>query len=124
MTIRAVSIAAALVALAGVGAPPASAEIYRPWCVQYFGRGGTTCAFDSYAQCMETARGSGAYCSQNPWYLQSHGQVPSAEVPSAKVPNAKVSRAEVSRADRPSARPRQTSREPARARQIGEPVFR
>jgi Protein of unknown function (DUF3551) len=123
MTIRAVSIAAAFVALAGVGAPPASAEIYRPWCVQYFGRGGTTCAFDSYAQCMETARGGGAYCSQNPWYLQSHGQVPSAEVSRVEVPSAEVPRAKVSRADRPSARPRQTSREPARVRKIGEPVF-
>ena len=124
MTNRAVTIAAALVALASVGAPPASGEVYRPWCVHYFGRGGTNCGFNSYAQCMETARGAGAYCNQNPWYLQYGGEVPSAEVPSAEVPKAEVSKAKVSKADRPSARPRQTSREPARARQIGEPVFR
>lgn len=78
-TIRAVSIAGAFVVLAAVEVRPAVAEIYRPWCVQYFGRGGTTCAFDSYAQCMETARGAGAYCYQNPWYSQSH--VPVVDVP-------------------------------------------
>jgi len=123
MTIRVVSIAAALVALAGAGAPPASAEIYRPWCVQYFGRGGTTCAFESYTQCMDTARGAGGYCSQNPWYLHYQGQVPNAEVPIAEVPSAAVSKAKVSRVDRPAARPRQISREPARARKPGDPVF-
>jgi Protein of unknown function (DUF3551) len=115
MTIRAVTIAAVLVALAGVGAPPASAEVYRPWCVHYFGRGGTNCGFNSYAQCMETARGAGAYCNRNPWYLQYGDEVPSDD----EVPKAKVSKA-----DRPSAKPRQTSREPARTRQSGEPVFR
>jgi Protein of unknown function (DUF3551) len=120
MTIRAVTIAAALVALANVGAPPASAEVYRPWCVHYFGRGGTNCGFNSYDQCMETARGAGAYCNPNPWYLQYGGEVPSDEVPRVEVPP----KAKVSKADRPSAKPRQTSREPARARQTGEPVFR
>jgi hypothetical protein len=69
-TIRAVSVAGALLALAAVQARPAAAEIYRPWCAQYFGNGWTTCAFDSYEQCMETARGNGAYCEQNPWYLR------------------------------------------------------
>lgn len=124
MTIRAVTIAAALVALAGVGAPPASAEVYRPWCVHYFGRGGTNCGFNSYAQCMETARGAGAYCNQNPWYLQYSDEVPSDEAPRIDAPRVEVPKAKVSKADRPSAKPRQTSREPARARQSGEPVFR
>ena len=75
--IRAVYMAAALVALAAIDARPAAAEVYRPWCVQYFGgiSGGTTCAFDSFAQCMETARGNGAYCYQNPWYTYSRGPV-------------------------------------------------
>jgi hypothetical protein len=119
MTIRAVTIAAALVALAGAGVPPASAEVYRPWCVHYFGRGGTNCGFNSYAQCMDTARGAGAYCNPNPWYLQYGGEVPSDEVPIAEVPRVEVPKAKVSKA-----KPRQTSREPAPARQIGEPVFR
>jgi Protein of unknown function (DUF3551) len=73
----AVAIASALVAMAAIDARRTAAEVYRPWCVQYLGgiSGGTTCAFDSYAQCMETARGNGAYCYENPWYVQSRGQV-------------------------------------------------
>ena len=49
----------------------AEAEIYRPWCAQYYGAnsGGTNCGFTSYEQCMMTARGAGAWCVQNPWYL-------------------------------------------------------
>ena len=81
-TIRAVSVAGALLALAVVEARPAAAEIHRPWCAQYFGNGWTTCAFDSYEQCMETARGNGAYCERNPWYLQyGRGQAEDADVP-------------------------------------------
>jgi hypothetical protein len=52
---------------------PVSAEVYRPWCAQYMsstGDGTTNCSFSSYEQCMMTARGAGAYCVQNPWYLQ------------------------------------------------------
>jgi hypothetical protein len=71
--IRAV-IAAFIVAAAFApgGTRPSFAEVYRPWCVQYFGglSGGTNCGFYSYEQCMETARGNGAYCYQNPWYSQ------------------------------------------------------
>jgi hypothetical protein len=55
---------------------PAAAEIYRPWCVQYTGKSGSTsCAFTSFEQCMMTARGAGGVCVQNPWYLQygEHG---------------------------------------------------
>jgi hypothetical protein len=54
-------------------ASPAFAEVYRPWCAQYMnstGDGTTNCSFTSYEQCMMTARGAGAYCVQNPWYLQ------------------------------------------------------
>ena len=50
---------------------PAGAEIYRPWCVQYSGRGASrSCAFISFEQCMLTARGAGGSCVQNPWYLE------------------------------------------------------
>jgi len=69
---RAASILLLGAALA-TAAGPSRAEVYRPWCAQYFGNSGdsgTTCAFNSYEQCMATARGAGAYCVQNPWYLQ------------------------------------------------------
>jgi len=63
----------ALASLTAIDARPAVAEIYRPWCVEYWGsRGGATnCGFHSYQQCLMTATpGSGAHCVQNPWYLQ------------------------------------------------------
>jgi uncharacterized protein DUF3551 len=61
----------ALTALAALNPRPAAAEIYRPWCVQYVDKSGaTSCAFTSFEQCMETARGGGGSCMQNPWYLQ------------------------------------------------------
>ena len=59
--------------LAAIQVGTAAAEIYRPWCAQYMsnsGNGATNCSFSSYEQCMMTARGAGAYCVQNPWYLQ------------------------------------------------------
>jgi hypothetical protein len=70
-TIRAAFALFAVCALTAIDARPSVAEIYRPWCVQYQGaRGGSTsCTFTSYDQCMLTARGAGAYCVQNPWYL-------------------------------------------------------
>ena len=71
--IRAAFAVLALATLAAIDTRPAAAEIYRPWCVQYTGNNGddgTSCAFVSYEQCMLTARGSGAYCVQNPWYLK------------------------------------------------------
>ena len=59
----------------GVFASPGSAEVYRPWCAQYYGNngGGTNCGFVSYEQCMMTARGAGAWCVRNPWYA-AYGQ--------------------------------------------------
>jgi len=71
--IRAALALPALAACAAICAPPASAEIYRPWCVHYVsGDNGTNCGFISYEQCMLTARGGGGTCKQNPWYLY-HG---------------------------------------------------
>jgi hypothetical protein len=72
-TIRAALALIALCALTTIDVRPSAAEIYRPWCAQYVGgdgNNGTTCAFSSYEQCMLTARGAGAYCVQNPWYMQ------------------------------------------------------
>jgi hypothetical protein len=71
--IRAALALLALAALAAIDARSASAEIYRPWCVQYqssSGNGSTSCAFTSFEQCMMTAGpGTGGVCVQNPWYL-------------------------------------------------------
>jgi len=62
---------ATLITVDLVAARQAAAEIYRPWCAQYTGRGAArNCGFTSYEQCMLTARGAGAYCVQNPWYLE------------------------------------------------------
>jgi hypothetical protein len=65
------SFLSAIFVLAAAHASPASAEVYRPWCAQYYGvnGGGKNCGFVSYEQCMMTARGAGAWCVQNPWYL-------------------------------------------------------
>jgi hypothetical protein len=73
-TIRATLVLLAFCSLTVFDARPsaAAAETYRPWCAQYTGSrsGATNCGFISYEQCMMTARGAGAYCVQNPWYLQ------------------------------------------------------
>jgi hypothetical protein len=56
-----------------VGAAPKTAQAATeyPWCAQYNGddNGGRNCGFVSYEQCMETARGAGASCEQNLFYL-------------------------------------------------------
>ena len=80
-SIRAVLVVLTLLSLSAIDARPTAAEVYRPWCVQYWGtRGGATnCGFTSYAQCLMTATpGSGGHCVQNPWYLWygSGGQRP------------------------------------------------
>ena len=70
--VRFATMCAVMLAVAvAFSAPPAAAEVYRPWCAQYMGGmgdGGTICSFTSYEQCMMTARGAGAMCVQNPWY--------------------------------------------------------
>jgi hypothetical protein len=55
----------------------AAAVTYRPWCVVYTGRGGRSCSFTSFEQCMMTGGpGTGGSCELNPWYLWygEHGQ--------------------------------------------------
>ncbi len=75
--IRAAFALFALTACVVMDARSAAAEIYRPWCVVYTGRGGRSCAFTSFEQCMMTGGpGTGGSCVQNPWYLWygEHGQ--------------------------------------------------
>ena len=59
----------AVASVAAIDSRLATAETYRPWCVDYPPTG-VSCAFTSYEQCMLTARGAGASCVQNPWYLK------------------------------------------------------
>src|SRR5262249_49610142 len=60
----------ALTALAALDLRPASA-VNRPCCFQDTGKSATSCSFISFDQCMETARGLGGICKQNPSYLPS-----------------------------------------------------
>jgi hypothetical protein len=55
---------------------PAQAAIEYPWCAQYNGEenGGRNCGFVSYDQCMMTARGAGASCEPNLFYLDQAKQ--------------------------------------------------
>jgi hypothetical protein len=70
-TIRVALVVLTAFVLTAIDARSAAAETYRPWCVQYVGRGGTTCIFTSYEQCRLTATpGTGGFCVQNPWYLR------------------------------------------------------
>jgi hypothetical protein len=54
------------------GVTKSRAEVIYPWCVQYgssfTGINSTDCSFNSFEQCMATARGLGAFCVQNPAY--------------------------------------------------------
>ena len=60
-----------------IGPRPAAAEIHRPWCVGYTATISQSCTFNSFEQCMETARGGGGSCMQNPWFLQYGERGPS-----------------------------------------------
>ncbi len=67
-TTRAVVVVLTLSALTAIDARPAAGQ-YRPWCVEYQGRGGSGCTFISREQCMLTATpGTGGSCYANPWY--------------------------------------------------------
>ena len=75
--IRAAFALFALTVCVVIDARQAAAETYRPWCVVYTGRGGRSCSFTSFEQCMMTGGpGTGGSCVQNPWYLWygEHGQ--------------------------------------------------
>jgi len=67
---RAASTMLALLSLLAIWPRSANAETYRPWCVGYPATLSQSCTFASFEQCMETARGGGGVCTQNPWYLQ------------------------------------------------------
>jgi hypothetical protein len=58
-------------------AAPASAGEY-PWCAVYgfWGESGTNCGFVSFAQCLDTIRGAGGSCRQNPLYEEPRAEAP------------------------------------------------
>ena len=60
-----------LVATAAMAAsqPARAAPIYR-YCASYEDRGDMTCAYDTFQQCLDTARGGeGGMCMENPaWH--------------------------------------------------------
>ena len=75
-TMRTAMILLAVGPLTAIDARPSGAETYRPWCVQYSGRGGgRSCAFTSFEQCMMTAGpgngGSGHSSEAGEKYLDS-----------------------------------------------------
>ena len=56
------------VTMVGLGCirPGAAAPVYR-WCASYEDRGDMTCAYDTFQQCLDTARGgAGGTCMENP----------------------------------------------------------
>ena len=69
MSVPALSAMLVAVALLAMAPQEAAAEVYRPWCVGYTATISNSCTFISFEQCMETARGGGGSCMQNPWYL-------------------------------------------------------
>jgi len=60
---------AGLMAALVIDVRPSVAQEY-PWCAMYNGRGGggMNCGFVSFGQCLETVRGVGGVCMQNPRY--------------------------------------------------------
>lgn len=68
----------AFCAVLAVAAMPSAAlaVIEYPWCAQYSGEesGGRNCGFVSYEQCMMTARGAGAACEPNLFYLDQQAK--------------------------------------------------
>ncbi len=46
----------------------AEAQNY-PWCALYRDGGAQNCGFTTFEQCMETVRGTGAFCNENTQYV-------------------------------------------------------
>jgi len=61
-------LAAATAALGNIH-PASAAPVYR-YCASYEERGDITCAYDTFQQCLDTARGpAGGLCMENPvWH--------------------------------------------------------
>jgi hypothetical protein len=54
--------------VAALASGATAAPVYR-YCAQYEDRGDITCAYDTFQQCLDTARGpAGGTCGENPAY--------------------------------------------------------
>jgi hypothetical protein len=62
--------ALAFVAVMDVPTSSAQRAIVYPWCLDHGSNEGyfTTCAFNTFAQCVQTGRGDGGICYPNPVY--------------------------------------------------------
>jgi hypothetical protein len=59
------------IAVTALACAAAAAPVYR-YCAHYEERGDVTCAYDTFQQCLDTARGpAGGTCSENPAYRPS-----------------------------------------------------
>ena len=59
------------VAVTALSCAAVAAPVYR-YCAHYEDRGDVTCAYDTFQQCLDTARGpAGGFCSENPAYRPS-----------------------------------------------------
>jgi len=57
---------AAVISVTSNATPAAAQRFWQyPWCSS---TGYSSCSFDTYSQCMETARGLSGHCYQNPAY--------------------------------------------------------
>ncbi len=65
--------ALAFVLLVDVQPSSAQRSIVYPWCLDHGSNEGyfTTCAFNTFDQCMQTGRGDGGICYRNPAYRPS-----------------------------------------------------
>jgi Protein of unknown function (DUF3551) len=66
--LRGIAIAVLLIANA-----PCDAVVIYPWCTTGAGHdfGGINCGFNTFEQCLQTARGNGQHCQPNPLYQPS-----------------------------------------------------
>ena len=65
--------AVAAVSVMGAVAPSKAQRLEQsyPWCSQYFQSSEVrSCAYNTYAQCMESVSGVGGYCFANPGYAR------------------------------------------------------
>jgi hypothetical protein len=75
---------ATLVAASAAGVQPSDAQSRgpKPWCIAdgAYGPGSLDCTYWSFQQCLESARGAGGSCTQNP-LLWRNGRFENVEEP-------------------------------------------
>ena len=73
---------ATMIATLAAELPSAGAQesfFNRHYCTRGIGpEGGLNCGYDTWQQCIETARGIGRYCTENPFWRPQASQRPNA----------------------------------------------